>query len=296
MGGGNNAGMRAADGRYFFLLNSDAWVVGDGLDRLVAVRRRASRGGRRRPAAAQHRRDAAALGARRADALAARDRVPLHPQARAALAAAEPALRRRLRPRRGARRSTGSSGRRCSSAARRSTRSGLFDEDFFMFSEEVDWMTRFRRAGWKVLFFPGAEVVHVGGASHGGTLYVENLRGHLRWFAKHRGPREAERVRRLLLWSLRLRALVLRRERRIARACASSRPATHGRCSSSDRLPPPRVRDAVRARSRLGRRARARAAQRLGDARVDAGARLRRVGGRLHAARARSTSPSSCWR
>ena len=37
-----------------------------------------------------------------------------------------------------------------------------------MFSEEVDWMTRFRRAGWKVLFFPGAEVVHVGGASHGG--------------------------------------------------------------------------------------------------------------------------------
>ena len=35
MGGGNNAGMRAAGGRYFFLLNSDAWVVGDGLERLV---------------------------------------------------------------------------------------------------------------------------------------------------------------------------------------------------------------------------------------------------------------------
>src|SRR3954452_558351 len=37
MGGGNNAGMRIADGRYFFLLNSDAWVVGNGLDRLVEV-------------------------------------------------------------------------------------------------------------------------------------------------------------------------------------------------------------------------------------------------------------------
>ena len=35
MGGGNNAGMRVAGGRYFFLLNSDAWVLGDGLDRLV---------------------------------------------------------------------------------------------------------------------------------------------------------------------------------------------------------------------------------------------------------------------
>ena len=36
MGGGNKSGMRVATGRYFFLLNSDAWVVGDGLDRLVA--------------------------------------------------------------------------------------------------------------------------------------------------------------------------------------------------------------------------------------------------------------------
>src|SRR3954453_6079181 len=36
MGGGNNAGMRVAQGRYFFLLNSDAWGVGDGRERLVA--------------------------------------------------------------------------------------------------------------------------------------------------------------------------------------------------------------------------------------------------------------------
>ena len=35
MGGGNNTGMRAAGGRYFFLINSDAWVVGDGLQELV---------------------------------------------------------------------------------------------------------------------------------------------------------------------------------------------------------------------------------------------------------------------
>src|SRR5262245_21601187 len=36
MGAGNNAGMRVAHGRYFFLLNSDAWVTGDAIDRLVA--------------------------------------------------------------------------------------------------------------------------------------------------------------------------------------------------------------------------------------------------------------------
>src|SRR5262249_59401751 len=36
MGAGNNAGMALAGGRYFFLLNPDAWVVGDGLARLEA--------------------------------------------------------------------------------------------------------------------------------------------------------------------------------------------------------------------------------------------------------------------
>jgi N-acetylglucosaminyl-diphospho-decaprenol L-rhamnosyltransferase len=90
---------------------------------------------------------------------------------------------------------------------------GLFDESFFMFSEETDWLHRFRAAGWKVLFSPAAEVVHLGGASHGGRLYTENLRGILRFLAKHRGPREAERARLLLLWSLRLRSLLFRGER-----------------------------------------------------------------------------------
>jgi GT2 family glycosyltransferase len=87
---------------------------------------------------------------------------------------------------------------------------GAADDSFFLFSEEVDWCYRFRRAGWKVLFFPGAEAFHVGGASHGGRMYTEQLRGHLRFFAKHRGEAEAERARRLLAASMRLRALVFR--------------------------------------------------------------------------------------
>jgi GT2 family glycosyltransferase len=90
---------------------------------------------------------------------------------------------------------------------------GLLDEDFFLFSEETDWAYRFRRAGWKVLFYPGAEFVHVGGASHGGRMYTENLRGHLRFLAKHRGPAEAERARRLLLAALRMRGVLFPGER-----------------------------------------------------------------------------------
>ena len=64
-----------------------------------------------------------------------------------------------------------------------------------------------------MLFFPGAEFVHVGGASHGGRMFTENLRGHLRFLAKHRGPAEAERARRLLLAALRLRGVLFPGER-----------------------------------------------------------------------------------
>ncbi len=42
---------------------------------------------------------------------------------------------------------------------------GLFDERFFMYAEEVDWCTRFRRAGWEVWYTPDPTIVHFGGAS-----------------------------------------------------------------------------------------------------------------------------------
>jgi N-acetylglucosaminyl-diphospho-decaprenol L-rhamnosyltransferase len=211
MGGGNNAGMRAADGRYFFLLNSDAWVVDDGLDKLIAF--------------ADANPEAAVVGPKLLNTDGTLQR-SVRGEPTVWRLATEYLFIRKLAPR--SKRLNplyrGDFGHNRVAEVdwlfgpallvRREAADavGLFDEDFFMFSEEVDWMTRFRRAGWTVMFFPDAEVVHVGGASHGGRMYVENLRGHLRWFAKHRGAKDAERVRKLLLWSLRLRALVLRRE------------------------------------------------------------------------------------
>jgi N-acetylglucosaminyl-diphospho-decaprenol L-rhamnosyltransferase len=216
MGGGNNTGMRAADGRYFFLLNSDAWVLddpllGDGLDKLVAF--------------ADEHPEAAVIGPKLVNQdgtlqRSARGEPTLWRLATEYLFIRKLAPRsRRLNPLyRGdfahdrAEEVDWLYGPALLVRREAADAVGLFDEDFFMFSEEVDWMTRFRRAGWSVLFFPGTQVVHVGGASHGGNLYIENLRGHLRFIDKHRGPKEAERVRKLLLWSLRLRAVVLRRE------------------------------------------------------------------------------------
>jgi hypothetical protein len=87
------------------------------------------------------------------------------------------------------------------------------DTAYFMFSEEVDWCWRFRAAGWSVVFTPDARCVHVGGASHGGRLFRENVRGHLRVLQAHRGPAEAERARRLLRATLVARGRLIGGER-----------------------------------------------------------------------------------
>jgi GT2 family glycosyltransferase len=42
---------------------------------------------------------------------------------------------------------------------------GLFDEQFFMYSEEADLCLRMKQEGLKVLFYPEAEIIHMAGAS-----------------------------------------------------------------------------------------------------------------------------------
>jgi GT2 family glycosyltransferase len=90
---------------------------------------------------------------------------------------------------------------------------GPFDPAFFLFSEETDWCRRAADRGWERVFTPAATCVHVGGASHGGRLFRENVRGHLRYLAKHEGPGAAARARRLMRVALMLRGVVFRGER-----------------------------------------------------------------------------------
>ncbi len=213
MGAGNNAGMRAASGRHFLLLNSDAWLVADAAERLAAF--------------ADEHPEAAVVGPKLLNQDGSLQRSVRGFPTLWRLAT-EYFFLRKLGPRTTALNAFYGAGfdhdeprevdwlfGSCLLVRREAADAvGLFDEDFFMFSEETDWCYRFRAAGWEVYFYPGAEVVHVGGASHGGRMYEENLRGHLRFFAKHRGRREAERARRLLLWGVRLRAVLFRGERR----------------------------------------------------------------------------------
>ena len=208
LGAGLNRGMREASGRYVLLLNSDAWAVGDALERLAAF-------------ADEHPR-AALVGPRLLNTDGTLQRSVRGFPTLWRLAT-EYLFLRKLAPRSRALNAFYAGGfdhdevreadflmAACLLARREAVDEvGGFDEDFFFFSEEVDWSYRFHRAGWQVLFYPGAEVVHVGGASwkrEYDPLFREQVRGHLRFLAKHRGLAEARRARLLLLAGLELRA------------------------------------------------------------------------------------------
>src|SRR3954447_22061099 len=216
LGGGSNAGMRVASGDYFLLLNSDAWALGDAVERLGLF--------------AEDTQTAAVVGPKLLNPDGSLQRTVRGFPTLWRLST-EYFFLRKLGPR--TRALNAFYGARfdhdevreaeflmgaCLLVRREAADTvGLFDEDFFMFSEETDWVYRFRRAGGKVLFFPGAERVHVGGATtsqNWGPMYREQLRGHLRFFAKHGAPQDAERARRLLLTSMRLRSVIFQGQRR----------------------------------------------------------------------------------
>jgi GT2 family glycosyltransferase len=67
---------------------------------------------------------------------------------------------------------------------------GPLDEGFFMYAEDVDWSKRFADAGWRVVYFPGAEIVHHGGKSSLQApvrFFVEMRKADLRYWRKHHG-------------------------------------------------------------------------------------------------------------
>jgi len=66
---------------------------------------------------------------------------------------------------------------------------GLMDERFFMYGEETDWCYRFKRAGWRNLFYPGASIIHLGGGStraRADDMNIQLRRSILQFMKKHR--------------------------------------------------------------------------------------------------------------
>ncbi len=81
---------------------------------------------------------------------------------------------------------------------------GGFDEGFFLYEEDVDLCVRVRRAGYRVVFTPQAEVVHRLGRSTDRAPWrarLEYQRSHLRYYARHNGYLARVALRALMLAS-----------------------------------------------------------------------------------------------
>lgn len=80
---------------------------------------------------------------------------------------------------------------------------GLLDERFFLYTEDVDFCASVRAGGWKVLFTPAVEIVHLRGRSRATAARLSTAayrRSHLAFYEKHH-PRMAP----LLRWYLKLK-------------------------------------------------------------------------------------------
>jgi hypothetical protein len=67
---------------------------------------------------------------------------------------------------------------------------GLFDEQYFFYSEEVDLCYRLQQAGWPLYWVPQAQVVHYGGQSSQqvvGEMFLQLYYAKILFFRKHYG-------------------------------------------------------------------------------------------------------------
>ena len=91
---------------------------------------------------------------------------------------------------------------------------GALDADFFFYGEEAEWCYRIRKHGWKVMYFPGAKILHYGGGSttnisskkailmaQGQLLYLKKTKGEM---VAYMGNllMIARDIPRVLLWNL----------------------------------------------------------------------------------------------
>jgi hypothetical protein len=80
---------------------------------------------------------------------------------------------------------------------------GLLDEDLFMYGDDVDWCRRCRKAGWQVVFFPGAKAIHDRGkitAPYPVRFAVAQQKSVLHYWRKHHGLLGVMGIRSIILF------------------------------------------------------------------------------------------------
>lgn len=187
----NNLAMRASSGHYMLLLNSDAFVTSDAVQRLVCCADDEAR--------------AAIVGAHLLNPdgsfQASHTRFPTLFREWLILSGIGRKLHGEHYPSAGP---DEEKGRQCVDyvegacmLVRRTAFEavGGLDEGYFMYAEEVDWCYSMRVAGWQVWYEPRAKVIHIGGASSTGRRTrreADLYRSRIRFFRKHKGNLAAE--------------------------------------------------------------------------------------------------------
>jgi GT2 family glycosyltransferase len=187
-GAANNLAMRQAGGRYFLLLNSDAFLTPGALDSLLAC--------------AQSHPNAAVIGPRLSNEDGSLQvscfRFPSPTRAwlenlwiSSLFSHTAPVGDYRRWPH-DTERPVDSVIGACMLVRREAfDQTGGFDEAFFMYQEETDWQKTLRERGWIVYFTPEAKVTHLGGAS--GKDEAARVNAHFfesldYYECKHHGP------------------------------------------------------------------------------------------------------------
>jgi N-acetylglucosaminyl-diphospho-decaprenol L-rhamnosyltransferase len=79
---------------------------------------------------------------------------------------------------------------------------GPFDERFFVYGEEIDWLVRAKRRGWQTVFCPRVEAIHIlGGSSDipAEEMSLLLLESNIKYARKHFGRASAAFLRGLLV-------------------------------------------------------------------------------------------------
>ncbi|MCP4542324.1 MAG: glycosyltransferase family 2 protein [Chloroflexi bacterium] len=197
---GNNQGINAAQGRYVFLLNPDAEVVGDALATMVDF--------------ADAHQDVGVVGPQLLNSdgsiQPSRRRLPTLATAFFESTWLQPYAPRRLldhyyahdQPDDAIQDVDWVKGAALMARREGIEQVGLIDERFFMYSEELDWCRRFRDADWRVVYLPTAQVIHHEGKSSEQVLPARHIHfqtSKVRYFQKYHGRFVAKVLRLFLL-------------------------------------------------------------------------------------------------
>jgi len=87
---------------------------------------------------------------------------------------------------------------------------GGFDEDIFMYMEEIDLLYRSSQKGYNTYFIPEAQFVHLGSASSDGKSFpiIQVYRGFLYFYKKHGNRFQQAMVKRMLQLKAQIAILV----------------------------------------------------------------------------------------